>query len=341
MEARRRLVEATETITAPTAPLPQRKAIKPTSRAQSAARVIVEAMSGLRAVDVRGAADWSHDQDFQLLRLTADPQDLDARLESAASRPLSSVEERGAGWARVDPVRWSATVNGATLLALEVSRKPIPADAVKREVAARSARWAEKMGKPPTKPERGAIKDGVHAEFVQRIPARVKTIRAYIDTAAGVLVVDTASDKAAEEVIKALREVVPGFACEPIRAQACPENVLHSILTGQKVPPFVRGDRVTFASEESTASFSGVDLTRPLESEVVECLHLPVTRIGLSLGGQSFVLDDSLRVRGYRAEDQAETDGDAPAELDARLALLSGNVRELLDALHTAFGWRS
>ena len=72
MEARRRLVEATETITAPTAPLPQRKAIKPTSRAQSAARVIVEAMSGLRAVDVRGAADWSHDQDFQLLRLTAD-----------------------------------------------------------------------------------------------------------------------------------------------------------------------------------------------------------------------------------------------------------------------------
>ncbi|MBZ4251907.1 recombination-associated protein RdgC, partial [Streptococcus pneumoniae] len=83
---------------------------------------------------------------------------------------------------------------------------------VKREVAARSARWAEKMGKPPTKPERCAIKDGVHAEFVQRIPARVKTIRAYIDTAAGVLVVDTASDKAAEEVIKALREVVPGFA---------------------------------------------------------------------------------------------------------------------------------
>lgn len=122
---------------------------------------------------------------FRLPSGLAIPSDLDARLESASSRPLSAVEESGAGWARVDPVRWSATVNGATLVALEVSRKPIPADVLKRRVADKVKRLAGELGKWPTKPEREAIKDAERAELIARIPARVKTIRAYLDTAAG------------------------------------------------------------------------------------------------------------------------------------------------------------
>jgi recombination associated protein RdgC len=232
---------------------------------------------------------------------------------------------------------WSITVNGATLVALEISRKPIPADAVKRAVKARIDKWAADHGKPPGKSEREAIKDDVRADLIARIPARVKTLRAYIDTAAGVLVVDTASDRAAEEFIQALRETLPNFACE-----AVPGNhgfTMAALVDAEDGGPFTLGDRATFKSQESTASFSGVDLSA---QEVRECVEqgMPVTRLGLSLGGQSFVLDDALRVRSYRCEDQPEADGDASAELDARLMLLSGNVRELLDALHTAFGWR-
>jgi recombination associated protein RdgC len=275
------------------------------------------------------------------------PPDLDDRLSFNPSRPLLSCQEHGAGWTMVDDARWSATVNGATLVALEVSRKSIPADAVRRECKAREAReakWASERPQSLTKSVREAIKDAVRADLVARIPARVKTLRAYIDTAAGVLVVDTASDRAAEEVIQALRETLPDFACEPIRGtRGAPCNVMSVMLDRGKLEPFVFGDRVTFASDESTAAFTGVDLKFPGDSEVCECLAagMPVTRLGLSLGGQSFVLDDALRVRSYRCEDQPEADGDASTELDARLALLSGNVRELLDALHAAFGWRS
>jgi recombination associated protein RdgC len=265
------------------------------------------------------------------------PTDLDDRLAATPSRPLLSCQEHGAGWTMVDDARWSAVVNGATLVALEVSRKPIPADAVKRGVKLRIDKWAADHGKPPGKPEREAIKDDVRADLIARIPARVKTLRAYIDTAAGVLVVDTASDKAAEEVIQALRETAPGFACEPIGTKG--NTVMNYMLESDCADPFEFGDQVTFVAEESKAVLAGFSVA---DDQVIDCVRagMPVTRLGLSLGGQSFVLDDALRVRSYRCEDQPEADGDASEELDARLALLAGNVRELLDALHTAFGWR-
>ncbi|MDH0096334.1 recombination-associated protein RdgC [Ectopseudomonas hydrolytica] len=198
------------------------------------------------------------------------------------------------------------------------------------------------------KKERDQIKDEIVQAFLPRAFIRKSGTFAAIAPKQGLILVDSASAKKAEDLLSTLREAIGSLPVRPLSVKIAPTATLTDWLKTQKA---AEGFYVLDECElRDTHEDGGVVRCKrqDLTSEEIQ-LHLStgkqVTQLSLAWQDKlSFVLDEKLAIKRLRFEDvlqeQAEQDGgdDALAQQDASFILMMMTLVEFLPELFTALG---
>jgi len=273
-----------------------------------------------------------------------------AALESAlAEHPLRSpgpleMETRGfvSPFARDDAAMTHGT-DGATLLCLGEDSRVLPASVFNEAIAERIKDHEAKTGRKPGKRLRIEFREAVLSELLPRAFIKHSRTAAYLDLRRNLLVVDSASDAAAEEVAAALRDALGSFPARPLFCEASSALLMSEwLIAGQLPEGFEFGDECELkdpSDHAMVARFRNHDLTAEEVIEHARC-GKQVTQLGLIFDGRiGFVLDAKLKLRKLRFLDvvaeqiDAQDGADADQILDAEFALMSLELRRLFARL--------
>jgi len=274
---------------------------------------------------------------------------LDELLPEAALRPVGPLELSSRGF--ISPFgrgeeALSHRIGDAVWLAVGGEDKILPAAVVNDLLARKVAEIEEKEGRKLGGRARKRLKDDLLHELLPRAFVKSSRIDAMLDLQHGFLAVDTSSRKTAETVASEIRRALGSFPAIPVNAEVAPRGVLTAWIAGEPLP---EGMSLGEECELKDAMDGGAVVraqNQELQSDEI-AKHLEagkqVTKLGLNLDDHlSFVLGEDLVVRKLKflegAVDQLESTerDDLRAELDARFALLAGEVRRLFLVLESA-----
>lgn len=280
-----------------------------------------------------------------------DAQQLHDHLSTHAFRPCGPLESITLGWA--SPLGSAARilahpVGNCFLIAARRQERLLPASVVTEALAEKIADIEAHEARDVGRRERTQLREDLLTEMLPRAFTRSRLVRAYIDPAAGWLVVDAASDKLAEDVLSLLRESLGSFPARPIRPTVSVDERLTAWVASDTAPQgFDIEDQCELrdpGDSRAVVRCRGQDLTSP---EIKGHLDSGkrVVALGLTWNERlSLVLSEDLALKRLRFADelidQALDDGDSDdeqARLDAEFVLMSGELRALLAVLRTEF----
>lgn len=236
----------------------------------------------------------------------------------------------------------------AALVAVGSEERLLPSVVVNEALAARldeiQARESRRVGGK----ERKRLKEEVFAELLPRAFVRPSRRAAWLDGAGGWFVVDTASRKAAEDAVSAVRDALGRFPATPMAPEESPRTLMTAWLVDGSLP-------------EGLALGEECELRDPAEAgAVVRCRrqdlesdemreHLKagkqVFQLGLVFDDRvSFVLGEDLVLRKLKFHDVVldqlgeGTAESARAEIDASFALMRLELLNLFGHLERWFG---
>ena len=275
---------------------------------------------------------------------------LDELLPEMQLKPVGALELSSRGFVspfgRNEP-ELSHRVGEALWLTVGGEDKILPSAVVNDLLGKKLAEIEEKEGRKPGGRTRKRIKEDLVHELLPRAFVKPSRTDALVDLELGFVAVDSSSRKNSEEFVSQIRGALGSFPALPLNAEVAPRNILTGWIAGEPLP-------------EGLALGEECELKDAMEGgAVVKCQnqdlqgdeigkHLEagkqVTRLALTLDDHlSFVLGEDLVVRKLKfldgAVDQLENTEreDLRAELDARFALLSGEVKRLFVVLEAAF----
>ncbi len=239
--------------------------------------------------------------------------------------------------------------NGFLLVAARKEERILPASVINDALREKVEAIEESQQRKVYKKERDQLKDEIVQAFLPRAFTRRKSTFAAIMPADGLIIVDTASPKQAEDLLSTLREVLGSLPVRPITMKfAATATMTDWVKTQQAAHDFwICADALLRdADEQGSITAKHQDLT----SEEIQ-LHLSagkcVTKLSLAWQDKlSFVLDEGLVIRRLRFEDllqetaldNAGKDADQLAQLDASFTLMMLTFQAFIPALIDALG---
>ena len=280
---------------------------------------------------------------------TLDFSQLDSLLPEMLLKPVGALEMSSRGFVppfgRGDDVL--AHRSGESLwLTVGGEDKILPGSVVNDLLAKKLAEIEEKEGRKPGGRTRKRIKEDLVHELLPRAFVKPSRTDAMLDLEHGFVAVDTSSRKNAETVVSEIRHAMGSFPALPLNAEVAPRSILTGWIAGEPLP---EGLALGEECELKDAMDGGAVVkcqNQDLQGDEI-AKHLEagkqVTRLALTLDDHlSFVLGEDLVIRKLKfldgAVDQLENteQEDLRAELSARFALMSGEVRRLFVVLETA-----
>ncbi|WP_313047669.1 recombination-associated protein RdgC [Pseudomonas soli] len=277
---------------------------------------------------------------------------LEAALASKPARPCASQELTTYGFVAPFGKGEDAPlvhVSGEfMLIAARKEERILPSsvvnDAVKEKVEEIEAEQMRKVYKK----ERDQIKDEIIQAFLPRAFIRRSMIFAAIAPRLGMILVNSASAKRAEDLLSTLREVIGSLPVRPATVKIAPSATMTDWVKSQQA---AEGFYVLDECElRDTAEDGGIVRCKrqDLTGEEIQ-LHLStgkvVTQLALAWQDKlSFVLDDKMVIKRLKFEEllqeQAEQDGgdEAQQQFDASFLLMMMTVTEFLPVLFEALG---
>ncbi len=279
-------------------------------------------------------------------KITAD--DLEDKLKANALQPCGSFEMESRGW--VSPRgndQFVHSLQRQWLLSFGVNQKLLPGSIITQTAKERAATLAEKQEHPVGRKQMRDIRERVLEELMPRALSRRRTLGTWIDPVNHWLVIDTAADKKADELLEALIGADVEVAAKRLECQQSPSAQMTLWLSSGQVPaPFtIDQDLELKASGESRATVRYVN--HPLEGREIR-EHIAggktATRLAMTWKNRvSFVLTDQLQIKRVafldilkdETLDQAD---DAEEQFDIDFALMTGELAALLADLVEALG---
>ena len=292
----------------------------------------------------------------RLYRLPAagsiDPETLAEAMTRFATRDMGGTEGRHMGW--TPPAgRKSQTlvhaVQGQYLLTMLRQERILPASVVKEEVEARCEEIEAVRGGPVPRAEKTGIKEQVYEEFLPRAFVRSHRVDVWWDMAGGMIVVNTASAKRAEEALDLLRVTLGSLKVLPLRTHSLPMRVMTHWLQDPSLRPawLEVGDSVQLRElgDDGKVTAKHVDLDTDDMQRLLEsgrqAAQLRITideRVG-------FTLADDLSIKSLRFSDalmdeagQTDDDGDALVRLETDFILMANALRDVFKLLLAGLG---
>lgn len=238
--------------------------------------------------------------------------------------------------------------NGYLLIATRKATRQLPGPVVREAVVAKvEAIEAEQMRKVYKK-ERDQIKDEIIQALMPHAFVRNSRTFAAIDLKAGLILVNTSSAGAAEDLLSTLREVIGTLPVRPVAVKIAPSASMTDWVKTEKAPAdFFLLDSAQLRDtheDGGTITARGQDLA----SDEIK-LHLSTGKVvtQLSMAYQdklSFVLNDKLTISRLRFEnvltDQANADGgdEADGQFASSFVLMMLTLNVFLTQLLEALG---
>lgn len=273
------------------------------------------------------------------------------KLAALPFQPVGKMERQSIGFDI--PARHASSplvhqVGSNLLVCLTLEEKILPAAVIRDEAEKKIAEIEQEQGRKVGKKERKEVMERVTDALLPQAFARRRKTFALIMPAAGLLVVNTASAKRAEELLELLRKCVDSLAVRPLATTTSPASAMTDWLIAGEAP-------------EGLAMDNECQLQLPEDDgAMVRCVrqdvhadevrnHLEagkrVTKLALTWADRlSFVLTDDMIVRriGFLdlLQDEAKSAGavDADEQFDANLAIMAGEFGRFVPALIAAMG---
>lgn len=278
-------------------------------------------------------------------------EDLDSGLDECQLKPVGPLEMSSLGFVSPfgrDSEELAARIGDDFIwLTVGGEDRMLPGAVVNDLLAKKLAEIEEAEGRKPGGRTRKRIKDELITELMPRAFVTPSRIDAYIDRGRGFIAIDTASRRAAENTCSEVRRALGSFPALPLNVGVDARSVLTAWVAGEPMPEGLAiGDECELRDPADKGAvvkcqrqdLFGDEVAKHLESGK-EC-----TRLALTYNDHvSFVFGEDLVIRKFKLLDGAvdkleSTDAeDLRAELDARFALLVGEVGELFDMLASAF----
>ena len=291
---------------------------------------------------------------FRNLTLFAFPRSLDlselaTRLAEFPLKPVGPLELSSTGFIPPhghDSDALLHTHEGAMWLTVGSEEKILPGPVVNAELSKRIEQFEKTQGRKPGGKVRKQMKDDLLQELLPRALVRPGRLDALIDTRLGLVAVNTSSRRAAENLVSGLRTALGSFPALPLNAEVSPRGVMTAWLAGEPLPANVTLGEACVLKDPSDHGATVRCTDQDLRQDEVK-RHLEagkqVTRLALNLDDHvSFELGEDLVLRKFRLLDGAlgsleHTDNDdMRAELDARFALMVGELRRVHAVLSAA-----
>lgn len=238
-------------------------------------------------------------------------------------------------------------VGSHTLLTLGNESRILPSQVVNDALAEKLDKLEAERGRRPGGKERARLKDDVLTDLMPRAFIKSGRTDAWLDHSTGWLTIDTASKKSGEAVVHGLREALGSFPATPIAAHASARLVLTAWMTGDALPDdFTLGDECELRDPGDDGAIVRCRRQDLAADEIREHINAgkQVAQLGVVYDGRlMFVLGEDLTLRKLRFSDVVNeqlgdiSGEDAIAELDARFALMTGEVERLQKRLEALF----
>ncbi|MCE7765369.1 recombination-associated protein RdgC [Pseudomonas putida] len=281
-----------------------------------------------------------------------EPEALEAALASKPARPCASQELTTYGFVAPFGKGEDAPlvhVSGEFLLiAARKEERILPSSVVNDAVKEKVEEIETEQMRKVYKKERDQIKDEIIQAFLPRAFIRRSMIFAAIAPRLGVILVNSASAKRAEDLLSTLREVMGSLPVRPATVKIAPVATMTDWVKSQQT---AEGFYVLDECElRDTAEDGGIVRCKrqDLTGEEIQ-LHLStgkvVTQLALAWQDKlSFILDDKMVIKRLKFEEllqeQAEQDGgdEAAQQFDASFLLMMMTFTEFLPVLFEALG---
>ncbi len=274
--------------------------------------------------------------------------DLESALAEHPLRPCGPLEVATSGFVapRDGDAALSMRVGHATLFALGFEEKVLPAATVKAEIAKRVKAYTAQRGRPPGGKARRQIKGEALDALLPKAMVKPSRVAAYIDAETGWIVVDTTSNKRAEQVLTAVRMALGTFPSVPVMSStASPRVVMTQWLARRKLPDDLEFGDECEMKEPASGAVARVGRQQLQSDEVMAHLKSgkQCMRLGLVFNDHvSFVLRENLSLAKIHLLEGAmanldESTEDADAAFYASLTLMTGEFGELFTALREWF----
>ncbi|KAA2284264.1 recombination-associated protein RdgC [Arenimonas fontis] len=275
--------------------------------------------------------------------------DLDARLEDCRLRPVGPSEPMSRGFVSPfgrDEPAMSHRVGDAIWITLGGEDRLLPAAVVNDALARRVAEIEEKEGRRLGGRARKRLKEDLVMELLPRAFVRPTRLNASLDLGHGFIAVDSGSRKAAEALVSELRHALGSFPALPLNAEVAVRAVMTGWLAGEPLPAgLALGDECELKDPVDGGAVVRCSRHELQADEIRGHLEAgkQATRLALVLDDHvSFVLGEDLVLRKLKFLDGAveqleNTERDSlHAELDARYALMAGELKRLFAVLEQA-----
>lgn len=268
--------------------------------------------------------------------------DLDTGLAECALKPVGTLELSSRGF--ISPFgrneeALSHRLGESIWLAAGSEDKILPGSVVNDLLQKKLAEIEEKEGRRLGGRARKRLKEDLVHELLPRAFVKPGRTDALIDLANGFIAVDTSSRKSGEAVVSDVRQALGSFPALPLNAEVAPRSILTGWIAGDPLPAGLSlGDECELRDPVDHGAIVKCQHQELQCDEIAKHLEAgkQVTRLALTLDDHlGFVLGEDLIVRKLKfldgAVDQLESTerDDLRAELDARFALFSAEVRRL------------
>jgi recombination associated protein RdgC len=282
--------------------------------------------------------------------LDLDAATLEGQLATRRFRPCGPLDVATLGWYPPTGDEGAALVhgvNGCLLMGVRRQERLLPSAVVAEALDERVSEIEGAEVRSVGRAERRRLREDVLTEMLPRAFLRSRRVPAYLDTVAGWLVVDAGSDKAAEEVVSLLREMLGSLPAVPPRPNRPVTQLFTQWVEGAGLPEgFALGQDCELRDPEDKQSVvrcRGQDLAG---EEIQTHLRAGKQVVKLALEWDdhlSLLLHDDLSIKRLRLADALIEDAlggdmeDPAARLDAEFALTALELRALLQRLQEVF----
>lgn len=280
-------------------------------------------------------------RNLKIYRLTDLLPSLEEQLQRAPFYPCPSNQPISRGW--VSPAKDGNLVyqqGQSQMIALKTEQRLLPADVVAEETARRAAVIAFEQGHPVGRKQQRELRDRVIEELMPKAFVRQKTTQVWINQAAGWLIVNTASDTAADAVISHLRHSLDSLPLALLRTNVAPSSAMADWLAGAEIPEgFTIDDAAQLkgvGKEKATVTYqhhTTIDGDTSVRDQLANGL-LP-TKLAMTWDDRiSFVLTEDLDVKRVAFLDICKEREEDVTDF----AIMSGELLRFLPALVAALG---